>query len=32
MNRIYISKLKHLDKRYEYQSRSRELAREGGRI
>lgn len=32
MNRIYLSKLKHLDKRYEYQSRSRELAREGRRI
>ena len=32
MNRIYIAKLKHLDKRYDYQSRSRELAREGRRI
>ena len=28
-NRIYIAKLKHLDKRYDYHSRSRELAREG---
>lgn len=32
MNRIYIAKLKHLDKRYDYQSRSRELAREGRRV
>lgn len=32
MNRIYIAKLKHLDKRYEYHSRSRELAREGRRV
>lgn len=32
MNRIYLSKLKHLDKRYEYQSRSRDLAREGNRL
>lgn len=29
VNRIYVAKLKHLDKRYEYHSRSRELAREG---
>lgn len=32
MNRIYIAKLKHLDKRYDYHSRSRELAREGRRV
>lgn len=32
LNRIYIAKLKHLDKRYEYHSRSRELAREGRRV
>lgn len=32
MNRIYIIKLKHLDKRYEFHSRSRELAREGKRV
>lgn len=32
MSRIYIVKLKHLDKRYEYQRRSRELAREGRRV
>lgn len=32
MNRIYIVKLKHLDKRYEFHSRSRELAREGRRV
>ena len=31
-NRIYIAKLKHLDKRYDYHSRSRELAREGRRV
>lgn len=31
-NRIYTAKLKHLDKRYEYQSRSRELAKEGRRV
>lgn len=28
-NRIYTAKLKHLDKRYEYHNRSRELTREG---
>lgn len=27
--RIYTAKLKHLDKRYDYHNRSRELAREG---
>lgn len=32
MNRIYIAKLKHLDKRYEYHSRSRQLAKEGRRV
>lgn len=32
MNRIYIAKLKHLDKRYEYHNRSRELAKEGRRV
>lgn len=31
-NRIYTAKLKHLDKRYDYQNRSRELAREGRRL
>ncbi|MEF9939788.1 MAG: hypothetical protein RSE05_07870 [Clostridium sp.] len=31
-NRIYTSKLKHLDKRYDYHNRSRELTREGKRI
>lgn len=30
--RIYTAKLKHLDKRYDYHSRSRELNREGRRI
>lgn len=29
VNRLYTAKLKHLDKRYEYHNRSRELAREG---
>lgn len=29
--RIYTAKLKHLDKRYEYHNRSRELTREGRR-
>ena len=28
MSRIYVAKLKHLDKRYEFQRRSRALARE----
>lgn len=32
MNKIYLAKLKHLDKRYEYHNRSRELAREGRRV
>lgn len=32
MNRIYVAKLKHLDKRYDYQRRVRELAREGRRV
>ena len=32
MNRIYLAKLKHLDKRYDYHSRSRALAREGRRV
>lgn len=32
MNRIYLAKLKHLDKRYEYHNRSRALAREGKRV
>lgn len=32
MTRIYLAKLKHLDKRYDYHSRSRELAREGRRV
>lgn len=32
MNRIYLAKLKHLDKRYEYHQRSRALAREGKRV
>lgn len=31
-NRIYVAKLKHLDKRYDYQRRVRELAREGRRV
>lgn len=30
--RIYTAKLKHLDKRYDYQNRSRELTREGRRV
>ena len=32
LNRLYYMKLKHLNKRYEYHSRSRELAREGRRV
>ncbi len=32
LNRLYYTKLKHLNKRYEYHSRSRELAREGKRV
>lgn len=32
LNRIYVAKLKHLDKRYECQRRMRELAREGRRV
>lgn len=32
LNRIYVAKLKHLDKRYEYHNRSRALAREGKRV
>lgn len=32
LNRLYLTKLKHLNKRYEYQRRSRELAREGRRV
>lgn len=32
MTRIYLAKLKHLDKRYEYHNRSRELAREERRV
>lgn len=31
-NRIYTAKLKHLDKRYDYHNRSRELTREGRHI
>lgn len=31
-NRIYTAKLKHLDKRYEYHNRSRELTREGRHV
>lgn len=32
MNRMYVAKLKHLDKRYDYQRRLRELTREGRRV